>query len=230
MLRLTNIVIGIAVAIISLSLWAYINRPQQHPGWPKQVMGFAFSPYHADQDPRQHRYPTLSEIEADLKLLSGKASAIRTYSVEDDLAAIPGLARKYNLNVCLGAYLSADEERNAWEFPLFLNIARSNPNVVRAMVGNETLHHNLFDKDDTANYNKLLSYLDKARKELRVPVSTAEPAYIWSTKYPELVNHVDFIAVQILPYWEGRDAVKAVDYNLLFSGILYAHACRRVWR
>ena len=89
MLRLSNIVIGIAVAIISLSLWAYINRPQQHPGWPKRVMGFAFSPYHADQDPRLHRYPTLSEIEADLKLLSGKASAIRTYSVEDDLAAIP---------------------------------------------------------------------------------------------------------------------------------------------
>jgi len=212
-LRLTNIVIGIAVAIISLSLWAYINRPQMHPQWPKRVMGFAFSPYHANQDPREHRYPSLAQIEADLKLLSGKAMAIRTYSVEDTLAEIPQLARKYNLNVCLGAYLSHDEARNAWEFPLFLNIARSNPNVVRAMVGNETLHHRLIDSDPDVNYKKLISYLDKARKELHIPVSTAEPAYIWSEKYPDLVNHVDFIAVQILPYWEGRDAVKAVDYT-----------------
>ncbi|MBI1423908.1 MAG: glycosyltransferase [Gammaproteobacteria bacterium] len=207
MLRLTNVIIGIAVAIISLSLWAYINRPQQHPNWPKRVMGFAFSPYHADQDPRQKRYPSLEQIESDLKLLSGKATAIRTYSVENDLAEIPRLARKYNLNVCLGAYLSYDEKRNAWEFPLFMNIARSNPNVVRGIVGNEVLHHKLM------KYDELVSYLDKARKGLRVPISTAEPAYIWSTKYPELVNHVDFIAVQILPYWEGRDAEKAVDYT-----------------
>jgi len=206
-LRLTNVVIGIAVAIISLSLWAYINRPQQHPEWPKRVMGFAFSPYHADQDPQRFRYPTLSQIEDDLKLLSGKTTAIRTYSVEDDLAAIPGLARKYHLNVCLGAWLSYDEARNAWEFPLFLNIARSNPNVVRGIVGNETLHHKLM------TYDELVSYLDKARKQLRIPISTAEPAYIWSTKYPELVKHVDFIAVQILPYWEGRNAMKAVDYT-----------------
>ena len=204
---MTNVIIGIAVAIISLSLWAYINRPQQHPNWPKRVMGFAFSPYHADQDPRQKRYPSLEQIESDLKLLSGKAAAIRTYSVEDDLAEVPRLARKYNLNVCLGAYLSYDEQRNAWEFPLFLNIARSNPNVVRGIVGNETLHHKLMKYDD------LVSYLDKARKALHIPISTAEPAYIWSTKYPELVKHVDFIAVQILPYWEGRDAEQAVEYT-----------------
>ncbi len=206
MLRLTNVVIGIAVAIISLSLWAYINRPQEHPEWPQRVTGFAFSPYHADQDPRKKRYPSLAQIDADLKLLAGKTVAIRTYSVEDTLAEIPRLARKHNLNVCLGAYLSYDEARNAWEFPLFLNIARSNPNVVRGIVGNETLHHKLM------KYDKLVSYLDKARKELRIPISTAEPAYIWSTKYPELVKHVDYIAVQILPYWEGRNAMKAVDY------------------
>ncbi|MEJ2440621.1 MAG: beta-(1-3)-glucosyl transferase, partial [Gammaproteobacteria bacterium] len=207
MSRLTNVIIGIAVAIISLSLWAYINRPQQHPDWPKRVVGFAFSPYRADQDPREKRYPSLKQIEADLKLLSGKAVAIRTYSVEGPLAQIPRLARKYNLNVCLGAYLSYDKARNAWEFPLFLKVARSNSNVVRAIVGNETLSQGLMKYDD------LVTYLDKARKTLHIPVSTAEPAYIWSTKYPELVKHVDFIAVQILPYWEGRNVEKAVGYT-----------------
>jgi exo-beta-1,3-glucanase (GH17 family)/cellulose synthase/poly-beta-1,6-N-acetylglucosamine synthase-like glycosyltransferase len=205
MFRLTNWVIGIAVTIISLSLWAYINRPQSLPEWPQQVTGFSFSPYHLGQDPREKQYPTLEQIEADLALLSGKTIAVRTYSVEHTLADVPRLARKHNLNVCLGAYLSYDDERNAWEFPLFLEVARSNPNVVRAIVGNETQHLGLLD------YDKLLGFLDEARKALAVPVSTAEPAHVWH-RHPELVEHVDFIALQILPYWEGKEVHAAVDH------------------
>jgi exo-beta-1,3-glucanase (GH17 family)/cellulose synthase/poly-beta-1,6-N-acetylglucosamine synthase-like glycosyltransferase len=205
MFRLTNWVIGIAVAIISLSLWAYINRPHTLPEWPNQVTGFSYSPYQLDQDPRKKRYPSLQDIESDMALLSGKAIALRTYSVENTLAQIPVLARKHNLNVALGAYLSYDDERNAWEFPLLLDVARNNPNVVRVFVGNETQHLGLLE------YGKLLGFLDHARKALRVPVSTAEPAHIWH-KHPELVRHVDFIAVQLLPYWEGKGVDAAVDH------------------
>jgi len=205
MFRLTNWVIGIAVAIISLSLWAYINRPHTLPEWPERVTGFSYSPYQLDQDPREKRYPSLAEIESDMALLSGKAIALRTYSVENTLAQIPALARKHNLNVALGAYLSYDDERNAWEFPLLLDVARNNPNVVRVFVGNETQHLGLL------KYEKLLGFLDQARKALRVPVSTAEPAHIWH-KHPELVQHVDFIAVQLLPYWEGKAVDAAVDH------------------
>ena len=113
MFRLTNWVIGIAVAIISISLWAYINRPQTLPEWPVRVTGFAFSPYHAGQDPREHIYPSLEQIDRDLSLLAGKVTAVRTYSVEGPLAEIPRLAREHNINVCLGAYLSYEEGRNA---------------------------------------------------------------------------------------------------------------------
>ena len=103
MFRLTNWVIGIAVTIISLSLWAYINRPHALPEWPQQVTGFSFSPYRLGQDPRDKHYPTLEEIDADLALLAGKTVSVRTYSVEDNLAEVPRLARKHNLNACLGA-------------------------------------------------------------------------------------------------------------------------------
>lgn len=205
MFRLTNWVIGIAVAIISISLWAYINRPQTLPDWPESVTGFAFSPYHASQDPREHIYPSLEQIDSDLALLAGKVTAVRSYSVEGPLAQIPLLARKHNINVCLGAYLSYDEERNAEEFPRFLEVAKSNPNVVRAIVGNETQLQGILAYDD------LISYLDQARLALGVPVSTAEPAGIWH-KNPELVEHVDFIAMQILPYWQGMEVHEAVEY------------------
>ena len=80
MFRITNWVIGIAVAIISVSLWAYINRPQPLPNWPERVTGFAFSPYHAGQDPREFIYPSLEQIDDDLSLLAGKVTAVRTYN------------------------------------------------------------------------------------------------------------------------------------------------------
>ena len=97
MLRLANWVIAIAVAIISISLWAYINRPQPMPEWPERVTGFAFSPYQADQDPREQQYPTVEQIKNDLQLLQGKVTAIRTYSVEGTLSEIPRLAKEHKL-------------------------------------------------------------------------------------------------------------------------------------
>ncbi len=225
MYRLTNIIIGIAVAVISISLWAYINRPQSTPEWPKQVMGFSFSPYRADQNPLEKRFPTVEQIEGDLKLLEGKTVAVRSYSVEATMSEIPHLARKHNLNVCLGAYLDGRLERNAVEFPKFLEVAKANPNVVRAIVGNEVLTLNLnlsdleqkeFDKlaDDEKKLlvkPELIKYLDQARRKLDVPVSTAESAKIWH-EHPDLVEHVDFIAVQILPYWEGREVMDSVNF------------------
>ena len=205
MFRLTNWVIGIAVAIISVSLWAYINRPMPLPDWPERVTGFAFSPYQAGQDPRELLYPSLEQIDSDLSLLEGKVDAVRTYSVEATLAEIPRLAREHNINVCLGAYLSYDEERNAEEFPRLIEIAKNNRNVVRVMVGNETQYQGILDYED------LISYLDQARLALKMPVSTAEPAGVWH-KNPELVEHVDYIAMQILPYWQSMEVHEAVEY------------------
>ena len=205
MYRLTNWVIGVAVAIISVSMWAYINRPQPLPEWPERVTGFAFSPYHEGQDPRDKLYPSNKQIEADLSLLSGQVTAIRTYSVEATLADIPRLAAKHGINVCLGAYLSYDEERNAEEFPRFLEVARENANVVRAIVGNET------QTMGTMDYEDLIAYLDEARVKLGIPVSTAESAKVWHDN-PDLVEHVDFIALQILPYWESKEVHEAVDH------------------
>jgi exo-beta-1,3-glucanase (GH17 family)/cellulose synthase/poly-beta-1,6-N-acetylglucosamine synthase-like glycosyltransferase len=205
MRRLANIVIAIAVAIISLSVWAFINRPEPQPEWPARVQGFSFAPYRADQDPAEKRYPTRAQVDEDLELLAGKAWAVRTYSIEDVLAEIPQLALAHDLNVCLGTWVGEDEKRNAAEFEIFLQIAANSKNIVRAIVGNESQHHKM------APMEELISYLDRARKELEIPISTAEPAYVWAEN-PELVKHVDFIAVQILPYWENKEVHEAVDY------------------
>src|SRR5262245_32242229 len=66
---------------------------------------------------------------------------------------------------------------------------------------------------------RLVKIIQRAKRESPVPVTTGEIWSVWRD-HPELVAAVDFIAVHILPYWEGRSSTTAVDdavgaYNLL---------------
>ncbi len=186
-------------------MWALINRPEQEPPWPSRIQGFSFSPFQAKQSPLERIYPSESQIDQDLAVLKGKAFAIRTYTVEDILSKIPKMAQKYGINVTQGVWIDADLESNEVDLQTMLEIAYSNPNVIRVIVGNESLLRGDLPKE------KLFEYLDKARKKLWIPVSTAEPWHVW-VEYPELAKHVDYLAVHMLPYWEGVHIDAAVDY------------------
>ncbi|MEO5377428.1 MAG: glycosyltransferase [Magnetococcus sp. DMHC-6] len=193
---------------MTLSLWAWFNRALEEPLWPDRVMGFAFSPYRADQDPQQDIHPTEAQIDEDLALLAGKTYAVRTYTVKGVLAEVPKLAGKYGINVMLGAWIDSDEAVNDAELEQLIAIVKAyRRNIVRVIVGNETILH------DRISIKKLMKYLDRVREAINAPVSTAEPWHIW-LKYPELIKHCDFIAVHMLPYWEGIAQDKAVDYIL----------------
>ncbi|MEO5330389.1 MAG: glycosyltransferase [Magnetococcus sp. YQC-5] len=197
-----------AVSLITFSLWAWFNRPLEEPLWPDRVMGFAFAPYRADQDPQKGTHPSVDQIDQDLALLAGKTYAVRSYTVEGVMAEIPRLANKYGINVMVGGWIDTDENRNDIEIARLIKTVNANAqNVVRVIVGNESILH------DRVSVEKLIKYLDRVRASVNAPVSTAEPWHVW-LKYPELVQHTDFIAVHMLPYWEGIAQEKAVDYIL----------------
>ncbi|MFZ0789143.1 MAG: glycosyltransferase, partial [Chromatiaceae bacterium] len=59
--------------------------------------------------------------------------------------------------------------------------------------------------------SELMGLLDRVRDNTYVPVSTAEPPYIW-LRYPDLASHVDFITIHLLPYWDGVHVDDAVDF------------------
>ena len=80
-------------------------------------------------------------------------------------------------------------------------------NVVRVLIGNEVL---LRGDLPIAELEKLL---DRARDAIEQPVGTAETWNTWLT-HPELAQHVDFIGVHLLPYWEGVPVDEAIDYSL----------------
>jgi len=205
-MRKLNILVCIAVAAIFISCWAFLNKPENEPPWPKRIQGFSFSPMRPGNDPVKHVLPSESEIEADLKLLSGKTNAVRTYSVEGVLAKIPELAAKYDLNVTLGAWIGPDLKENERQLEEVIRLAKENyQNVIRVIIGNEAILRG------EVTVKQLDGYLERAQKALNVPVSTAEPWHVW-IQHPELADHVDFIATHMLPYWEGVRLDDAVDY------------------
>jgi exo-beta-1,3-glucanase (GH17 family)/glycosyltransferase involved in cell wall biosynthesis len=202
-----SLLIAAVFATLTFAVWAYLNRPTREPPWPPVIQGFAFSPFRANEDPTHFEMPTDAEIDSDLALLEGKVNAVRTYSVGSTLADVPELAEKHGLNVALGAWLDSHRDKNEEQLQTAIDLANSHQNVVRVLVGNEVLLRG------DLPLAELEKYLDRARDAIGQPVGTAETWDTWLS-HPELAQHVDFIGVHLLPYWEGVPVDKAVDYSV----------------
>ena len=205
--RFAGLLIAVAFAALTFALWAVVNRPTPEPPWPARIQGFAFSPFAQDQDPALQRLPTEAEIDRDLALLAGRTNAVRTYSTLGSLGAVPRLADAHDINVALGAWVDANAETSERELEGAISLARTHRNVVRVLIGNEVVLRGDLPAEE------FYAYLDRARAAIRQPVGTAEPWHVWLAN-PELAEHVDFIAVHLLPYWEGIPVETAVDYSI----------------
>ncbi len=202
----SNLLFPILIALLAVAAWALLNQPAQEPTWPAKLQGFSFSPMRADSNPSKDIYPKVEDIDKDLALLKDAVHAVRTYTVKDTLAEVPRLALKHRLNVTLGAWIGTDKEENEKELDRLSEVlAQGNRNVVRVIVGNEALLRG------DVTVPELSQYLDRVRRGTALPVSTAEPPYIW-IRHPELADHVDFITIHLLPYWEEVPIEEAVDH------------------
>jgi exo-beta-1,3-glucanase (GH17 family)/cellulose synthase/poly-beta-1,6-N-acetylglucosamine synthase-like glycosyltransferase len=189
------VLLALFVAALNFALWAVADRPTSVVPWNGQVAGFAYSPFQRYQSPLEGTFPTDAQIDADLALMARHTDRIRVYSVLQ-YPEIPRLAAKFDLDVMAGAWLDRRTENNENEVNALIAQARRWPDIKRLEVGNEVLlRHDMTPE-------KLMTYLDRVRAAVRQPVSTAEPWDIWE-RYPELVQHVDFITVHLLPYWDG---------------------------
>jgi exo-beta-1,3-glucanase (GH17 family)/cellulose synthase/poly-beta-1,6-N-acetylglucosamine synthase-like glycosyltransferase len=196
MRRSAWVIVGIT-CLFNLALWSVFNQPESpEPGWKGVFNYVSFSPYRKGQDPIDNKFPSPEEIWEDLAFLKGKTKGIRTYSSLDGMEVIPGMATRHGFEVTAGAWLDGRYERNEDElYNLIENVNRYPSTIKRVMVGNEAIYR----ADLTVE--EIIGYLDRVRAAVRVPVGTAEPWHVF-IKHPELVNHVDFIAIHVLPYWE----------------------------
>ena len=186
------------------------NRGTEFVGAGSSIHGYAYSPYQRHQSPLLGIYPTDEEIGADLDLLAQSSEHIRTYgSLETPGIVTQAADRK--LKVMAGAWIGRDAAANEKEVEAVIDAARKFRHVDRVMIGNEALLRG------DVTVKEIAVYLEQARKALKrakKQVSTAEPWHVW-LKNPDLVNHVDFITVHLLPYHEGIAIEDAVDYAMM---------------
>jgi len=194
------------LVVINFSIWSYVNNPLQLQPWTKTTMGLTYDPTRKQDKPQDNIVVSEADIDKDFALLENKVHAIRTYSMLRGQDKIPDIAAKHNLNVTLGAWIDGDLEKNKQEIETLINVSRQdNPKIIRLMVGNEVMLRADITED------ALIEYIREVKKRNWRPVSTSETWAEW-LKHPKLVDEVDFIAVHILPYWEGIAADEAVDY------------------
>ncbi|HEX8595915.1 MAG TPA: glycosyltransferase [Pseudomonas sp.] len=197
------------VAVLAYCSWRTAHRPHKKsllpPDWPEEIHGFTYSPFRSGQSSRKNAFPTKQQIREDLEIISRFTKRIRIYSVEGSLRYIPELALECGLEVTLGAWISKNKTRNEKEVALCIELANAIPSVTHVIIGNEALYRN----DISAL--RMLDYLDHVRRQVNVPVSTSEQWHMW-TDFPELADHVDFIAAHVLAFWENIPVMDASDF------------------
>lgn len=206
--RIKNISIALLFAAVFAAahflLWSLFNQTSLLIEAPKVVNGFAYSGFQKTQSPLQKIFPNTAELSNDLKLLKPLTNKIRVYDSLQN-TEVMALAQRYNMQVTAGAWLDGDLVANRRQVNALKEQINTYPNIERAIVGNEVLLR------EDLTVDQVIAYLDELKQETDLPISTAEPWHVW-LKHPELVKHVSFIAVHLLPYHEGVPIEQALNY------------------
>ncbi len=199
------VVAALVVAALNAVVWVGLNRPREEVSFTDRIRAFSYSPYRQGASPMANEPPRPEVISADMAQLVGVANEVRTYTCIDGHEKVVDAAAAAGLTVTAGAWIGPESERNERELAGAIDVADAG-NVRRLIVGNEAL----LRRDVTVE--QMIAYLDRARAATRKPVSTAEAWHTW-LEHPELAAHADFIAVHILPYWEGQDVDVALGFT-----------------
>jgi glucan 1,3-beta-glucosidase len=167
--------------------------PYRLPGHTPFTKGFVVNP---------------AQIDADLALLAKQTNCVRTYSVDQGLAAVPALARKHGLRVMLGLWIGRDRTENERELALGLEVLRRDADAIDAViVGNEVLLRRELPAAVLADY------IRRVRAATPLPVTYADVWEFW-LQNPAVADAVSFVTVHMLPYWEDDPMPidRAVDH------------------
>ncbi len=188
----------LSVVFAALVWWAVIYPRSIADEWHEPLKSASFAPFYDGQSPLKKMFPTREQIEADIVRLKGTFSGIRTYTAQDGMEVVPELAAKYGLTLTHSAWLGREKEANDKEVAALIETANRYPQAVkRVIVGNEVLLRRNLKPDE------LITYIDTVRSAIKQPVSYADVWAFW-LKNPQVADHVDYITIHILPYWEDE--------------------------
>ncbi|MBK8675925.1 MAG: exo-beta-1,3-glucanase [Cellvibrionales bacterium] len=188
----------LCVGLAALAWWAVIHPRSIASEWREPLKSASFAPFSDGQSPLKEVFPTRSQVEADLVRLQGVFSGVRTYTSQDGMEAVPELAAKYGFALTHSAWLGREKIDNDKEVAALIETANRYPQAVkRVIVGNEVLLRRDLKPDE------LIAYIDQVRAAVQQPVSYADVWAFW-LKNPQVADHVDYITIHILPYWEDE--------------------------
>ena len=162
-----------------------------------KVQCVSYAPFRGQQSPLD---PTThieaDQIEQDLVQLAKISDCVRTYSIENGLDQVPGIAARVGIKVIQGIWLGSNKLKNQQQIGIAVDLIKRYPGVITsAVVGNEVL---LRGEMTTAD---LAATIRSVKAQVTVPVTYADVWEYW-LRNRELYDIVDFVTVHILPYWE----------------------------
>jgi exo-beta-1,3-glucanase (GH17 family)/cellulose synthase/poly-beta-1,6-N-acetylglucosamine synthase-like glycosyltransferase len=203
----STILIFIFAMLVNATGWVILNPAETPIEWHGVLKGIGYTPHQAIESYDElsaNPDITVEQIERDFKIFDGKVKNVRIYSSTHGQENVPAIAQQHNMQVMAGAWMNDDAKKNAEEISSVVSLANRYGNINRVLIGNEVL----FRKELTPA--QLIEYLDQVKPQIHQPISIGEPWHIWINN-PELVEHVDFIAVHIFPYWEGVPIENAIS-------------------
>ena len=192
------------IAALHAGIWLIIRQTGSAPAAGSAFWSLSFAPFNPVDKPDKGALTSEAQIRADLKVIAPYTHAIRTYASTGGLELVPRVANEFGLKVTAGAWIDKFKDRNEQEIENVIELARHNRNVGAVVVGNETILR------DEIKTDELIEYIQRVKREVKVPVTTGEIWNVW-LEHPELASAVDFIAAHILPYWEGVPEEDATD-------------------
>ena len=196
--------IALLAAVCAVAACGYwVARGQPRPvaeGASDRVQCMSYAPFRKPGETPFIEDTMVSEarLREDLTILSARTGCVRTYSVQQGLDAVPRVARELGMKVMLGVWLGRDRVKNELELVKGIQLANEYADTVSALVvGNEVLLRRELPE------SVLAGYLDLARKQVKVPVTYADVWEFWM-EHRELAEHVSFVTIHVLPYWEDE--------------------------
>jgi len=195
----------LALLLLSLgaiaAVWWWLATPITLPRAPidpnAKLQCVSYAPFRDAQtplNPATHISP--GQIAQDLAQLAKISDCVRTYSIENGLDQVPGLAAKVGLKVIQGIWLGSNRLKNLAQISTVVQLTKEYPEVITAVVvGNEVLLRGEMTPAD------LVVIIRSVKAQIAVPVTYADVWEYW-LKNREVYDAVDFVTIHILPYWE----------------------------
>src|SRR5690242_20165416 len=133
----------LALLLISLgaiaAVWWWLATPitlARAPIDPKaKLLCVSYAPFRGAQTPLDLRtHIPAEQIAQDLAQLARISDCVRTYSIENGLDQVPGLAAKAGLKVMQGIWLGSDRLKNATQISTAVRLSKEYPGVITSLV------------------------------------------------------------------------------------------------